>query len=437
MHEPLMTAAKPTSLRRRLIWGAALLVAAGGIAWAVWHPRPQTGPGAPGQGRRNAGPMPVVAATVTKADLDITMDGLGTVASLATVTVKTQIAGTIQQIAFKEGQMVNKGDFLVQIDPRPYQQQLDQYVGQLLKDKALLKQAELDLARYKTLLAEDSIASQTVDTQDSLVSQLKGTVATDEAQVGTAKLNLVYCHIVSPISGKVGLRQVDIGNYVTPSDANGLVVITQIQPMSVTFPLSEDRLPAVLKQVNKGNVLKASAYAKTPSDTLLAVGKLDSIDSQIDTTTGTIKMRALFDNDPQILFPNQFVNVVLLVNTLHDAKTIPSAARLNGAPGDYVYLIKDDNTVTVRKITVGPQSGDKIAIFGGLEFGDKVVVDGADKLREGAAVVVSQPLAAAPADGDQPAQGERRHRNRDGANADAKPGDAKPNDAKQGEAKPQ
>jgi multidrug efflux system membrane fusion protein len=423
MHETLMTAAKPVSLRRKLIWGAALLAVAGGIAWVVFHPRPQTGPGAPGQGRRNQGPMPVVAATVAKADLDITMDGLGTVASLATVTVKTQIAGTIQQIAFKEGQMVKQGDFLMQIDPRPYQAQFEQYSGQLLKDKALLKQAEIDLKRYKTLLAEDSIASQTVDTQDSLVEQYKGTVATDQAQVDNARLNITYCHIVSPVSGRAGLRQVDIGNYVTPSDANGLVVVTQVQPISVTFPLSEDRLPAVLKQYNKGSELKASAYAKTPSDTLLAVGKLDSIDSQIDTTTGTIKMRALFNNEPQILFPNQFVNVVLLVDTLKDAKIIPSAARQNGAPGDYVYLIKDDNTVTVRKITVGPQSGDKIAVLSGLEFGDKVVVDGADKLREGAQIVL--PGAPAADAAQQPPQGERKRRNKDG------------DTAKQGEAKPQ
>ena len=424
MHEPLMTAAKPVSLRRKLIWGVALLAVAGGIGWVVFHPKPQAGPGFPG--RRGGGPMPVVAAAVAKSDLDITMDGLGTVASLATVTVKTQIAGTIQQIAFKEGQMVKQGDFLLQIDPRPYQQQFDQYSGQLLRDKALLKQAEIDLARYKTLLSEDSIAAQTVDTQDSLVQQLKGTVLTDEAQVGTAKLNLTYCHIVAPVSGRAGLRMVDLGNYVTPSDANGLVVITQVQPISVTFPLSEDRLPAVLKQVNAGSSLKATAFDKA-SNTQLAVGKLDSIDSQIDTTTGTIKMRALFANDPQIMFPNQFVNVVLLVETLKDAKTIPSAARQNGAPGDYVYLVKDDNTVTVRKITVGPQSGDKIAVLSGLDFGDKVVVDGADKLREGAQVVLpgATPAAAGAA---PPQQGEHRRK---------KDGEAKPGDAKQGEAKQQ
>lgn len=420
MHEPLLTAAKPTSLRRRLIWVAALILVAAGIGWVVFHPRPQA---TPGKNRINQnGPMPVVAATVQKSDLDITINALGTVTPLATVTVKTQIAGQLQEIAFQEGQTVKKGDFLFQIDPRPYQRQLEQYSGQLLKDQALQKQAELDLARYKTLLAEDSIASQTVDTQASLVQQYRGAVATDQAQVDTAKLNITYCHIIAPVSGRVGLRQVDLGNYVQPGDATGLVVITQMQPMSVVFTLAEDNLPAVLQQVNKGATLKASAYAKQPSTNLLAVGNLDSIDSQIDVTTGTVKLRGIFANDPQILFPQQFVNIVLLVDTLRDTKTIPSAALQNGAPGTYVYLVKDDNTVTVRPIKSGPQSGDRLAVLSGLEVGDKVVVDGADKLREGASVSLPAAATGATVPVDNPAAGDKRgRRDKDAAKTPATP----------------
>ncbi|HMA49023.1 MAG TPA: MdtA/MuxA family multidrug efflux RND transporter periplasmic adaptor subunit [Magnetospirillaceae bacterium] len=424
MHEPHLSAAKPTTLRRRLIWGAALVVVAGAIAWVVLHPKPQTAgaPGAPpggkpgGRGAFQAGPMPVVAASVTKANLDVTLNALGTVTPLATVTVKTQIAGTLMEIGFQEGQMVKKGDFLAQIDPRPYEHALEQAQGQLAKDQALLKQAQLDLKRYKTLLSEDSIASQQVDTQDSLVEQYKGTVITDQANVGTAKLNLIYCHITAPVTGRVGLRQVDLGNYVQTSDTNGLVVITQMQPMSVVFTLPEDQLPQVLTQTTKGNQLKVTAYdrAKTLK---LAEGKLDTIDNQIDSTTGTVKLRALFANDPQILYPQQFVNVDLLVNTLVDAKTVPTAAVQNGAPGAYVYLVKDDNTVTVRPVKVGPQSGDKIAILSGLEVGDKVVVDGADKLREGSQVTLPAPgdATAAPKGGANPPSSadDQPHRRRD------------------------
>jgi multidrug efflux system membrane fusion protein len=342
----------------------------------------------------------VVAATVTKSNLDVTLNALGTVTPLATVTVKTQIAGTLQEIAFQEGQMVKKGDFLAQIDPRPYEHALEQAQGTLARDQALLKQAEIDLKRYKTLLAEDSIASQQVDTQESLVEQYKGTVITDQANVGTAKLNLIYCHITAPVTGRVGLRQVDLGNYVQTSDTNGLVVITQMEPMSVIFTLPEDQLPQVLTQTTKGTQLKVTAYdrAKTIK---LAEGKLDTIDNQIDSTTGTVKLRALFANNPEILYPQQFVNVDLLVNTLVDAKAVPTAAVQNGAPGSYVYLIKDDNTVTVRPIKIGPQSGDKVAVLSGLEVGDKVVVDGADKLREGSQVTL--PAAADSAGG--PARG--------------------------------
>jgi len=442
MHEPglpgALSVAKPSSLRRRLIWGAAIIAIAGAIAWVVFHPRPDSAkPGGGGRSGRFAlsGPMPVVTATVGKADLDITLDALGAVTPLATVTVKTQIAGQLTEIAFQEGQMVKKGDFLVQIDPRPYQQALEQAQGQLLRDQALLKNAELDLARYKTLLTQDSIASQQVDTQAALVQQDQGTVLIDQAQVATAKLNLVYCHITAPVGGRVGLRQVDLGNYVQTSDTNGIVVITKMTPMSVVFTLPEDQLPSVLQQVNQGKTLTVTAFDRAHT-TKLAVGKLDTIDNQIDPTTGTVKLRALFDNDPAILFPQQFVNVELLVTTLKDAINVPSAAVQNGAPGTYVYLVKDDNTVTVRPIKLGPQSGDRVAVISGLAPGDKVVVDGSDKLREGAAVTL--PAAANPADGDKTGEkaGEksgRPHRDRTGD----KPGEKKSPGTADPAAKPQ
>ena len=427
MHEPRLSPAKPTSMRRRLIWGAALVVVAGAIAWVVFHPRPQNGaPGAggPGGGRRGgnfqAGPVPVVAATVGKGSLDVKLNALGTVSPLATVTVKTQIAGTLQELGFQEGQLIKKGDFLAQIDPRPYQQALENAQGQLARDQALLKQAEIDLKRYKTLLSEDSIAGQQVDTQESLVEQYKGTVITDQAVVGTAKLNLTYCHIVAPVTGRVGLRQVDLGNYVQTSDANGIVVITQMQPMSVIFTLPEDQLPQVLMQTNKGSQLAVDAYDRQKT-VKLTTGKLDTIDNQIDVSTGTIKLRAVFANDPQILFPQQFVNVDLLVNTLKDVTLMPTAGVQNGAPGTFALVVKDDNTVAIKVIKLGPQSGDKVAVLSGLDVGDKVVVDGADKLKEGSVVSIGdRPTIAAPAGAGGDPQRRRRDRG-DGSPASQQP----------------
>lgn len=433
IQDPHLTKVKTNPWRRRIIWGVVLLAAAGGIAWVVLHPRPQTsagGAGAPPGGAAagrarfgQTGPMPVVVASVSKNDLEITLDGLGAVTPLATVTVKTQIPGQLVEIGFQEGQLVKKGDFLAQIDPRPYQQQLDQAQGQLLRDQALLKNAELDLARYKTLLAEDSIASQQVDTQEALVQQDRGLVMIDQAQVATARLNLTYCHIIAPVTGRVGLRQVDLGNYVQTSDANGIVVITQMQPMSVVFTIPEDRLPAVLQQVNQGKSLTVTAFDRGNIQKL-AIGKLDTIDNQIDPTTGTVKLRALFNNDPAILFPQQFVNAVLLVDVLKDAKTVPAAAVQNGAPGAYVYLVKDDNTVTVRPVKIGPQAADRVQILSGLELGDKVVIDGADKLREGAPVII--PGRDAKPAGDAPAGEPKRERRNKSDNPDNQDKTGKP-----------
>jgi multidrug efflux system membrane fusion protein len=315
------------------------------------------------------------------------------------------------QIAFTEGQIVNKGDFLAQIDPRPYQNALDQAQGQLLRDKALLDSAQVDFARYRKLVAQDSIARQQLDTQIGLVHQYEGTVKTDEAMVSNAQLNLAYCRIVAPVSGRVGLRQVDVGNYVQTSDTNGIVVITQLKPISVLFTLAEDNLPAVLKRLQSGATLPVTVYDRTQSNKL-ATGKLATVDNQIDPTTGTVKLRAQFENEDESLFPNQFVNTELLVDTLHGVTIIPTAAIQRGAPGTFVYLVGADQTVSVRPVKLGPSEGEQVAIRDGLAPGDKVVTDGADRLRDGAKVTLPDGAAAPKAPQRTPGARNRQGPNR-------------------------
>jgi multidrug efflux system membrane fusion protein len=394
---PVDVVSRP-SRRSRLRWVLWVLIALAIIGAAVWYyPRPESQPKTTGRSQFG-GPVPVGVATVQKGDMPVTLTGLGTVTPLATVTVKTQLNGYLTQVAFQEGQMVKKGDFLAQIDPRPYQVALEQAEGQLAKDQALLKNAQLDLVRYNTLVAQNSVATQTRDTQVSLVAQDQAAIKTDQAQVDAQKLNLVYAHIVSPVTGRVGLRQVDAGNYVQTSDPNGIVVVTQLQPISVIFTLPEDNLPAVVKQLHKGATLAATAYDRTGT-TELGKGHLETVDNQIDTTTGTVKLRAIFDNEQEILFPNQFVNVGLLVDTLHDTDIVPSAAIQHGAPGAFVYVVKPDQTAAVQQVKLGPGDGQHIAVLDGLQPGEKVVVDGSDRLREGAKVTLAaaaNPQGAAP-----------------------------------------
>jgi len=353
------------------------------------------------------GAMPVVAATAAKGSIDIVYSGLGTVTPLATVTVRTQISGQIMRIAFTEGQIVKQGELLVEIDSRPYERQRDNAQGQLLRDQALLKNAYLDLARYKTLVAQDSIPRQQLDTQESLVHQLEGTVKSDQAMVDTATLNIDYCHIIAPVGGRVGLRQVDAGNYVQPGDANGLVILTQLEPITVIFTLPEDNLPVVMKRLHAGATLTAEAWDRSLS-TKLATGTLITVDNQIDTTTGTVKLRAQFDNKDGSLFPNQFVNIRLIADTLQNATIIPVAAVQRGAPGTFVYLVNADDTVSVRPVELGPSEGERVAVTSGLAPGDNVVVDGSDKLRDGAKVTprTTETPAAPPAKG----QGGQRKR---------------------------
>jgi membrane fusion protein, multidrug efflux system len=370
-----------------------LLLVLGAVAWIVLRPQ------APAQRLgRNAltGPMPVVAATAEKGDMPVTLNALGTVTPLATVTVMTQISGQLMSVGFQEGQEVNKGDFLAQIDPRPYQAALDQLQAQLLRDQALLKGAQIDLARYQKLAAQNSIAQQQADDQLYLVHQDEGTVKSDEAQVENAQLNLAYCHIVSPVTGRVGLRLVDPGNYITPSSSSGIAVVAQLKPMSVIFTLPEDNLPALLRRVNTGAKLQVTAFDRS-GNTRIATGTLSTLDNEIDPTTGTVKLRALFDNDDEMLFPNQFVNVQLLLDTDSGATIIPSAAVQRGAPGTFVYVVKSDNTVTVQKVALGPSDAERVAVKSGLEPGDMVVIDGVDKLREGATIAL--PAAAPASDG--------------------------------------
>jgi multidrug efflux system membrane fusion protein len=374
--------AAPRSRWSRVIWLTVGLLVLAALGWIVLRPQTQSAR----SGRfALAGPMPVVAATVETGDMPVTINALGTVTPLANVTVRTQISGQLIEIGFKEGQEVAKGDFLAQIDPRPYQATLDNMLGQEARDEAQLENAKRDLVRYSKLVTENSIAQQQRDTQEALVKQLVGTVASDQSQIDMAKLNLAYCRIVAPVSGRVGLRQVDAGNYVQVSDANGIVVITQVKPISVIFSLPEDNLTAIIPRLRAGATLEVTALDRG-GKTKLDTGTLATFDNQIDTSTGTFKLRAQFDNTAETLFPNQFVNVKLLVDTLKGAAVMPTAAVQRGAPGTFVYVIKSDDAVAVQKITLGPSTAERVVVTEGLQPGDRVVVDGADKLRDGAKV---------------------------------------------------
>src|ERR1700677_817465 len=330
----------------------ALLVVAG----VVWWTRQDGGPQSGGAGR-NGTPMSIVPETVGKGDIGINIDALGTVTSLATVTIKSQISGYLLKIDFKEGDDVKKGDLIAEIDPRPFEATLAQANGNLVRDQALLKGAQVDLARYQGLAAQNAVPRQTLDTQVALVAQDEGTVEADRAAVKAAQVNLQYCRIVSPLDGRVGLRQVDQGNYVTPGDTNGLVVITQLQPISVLFVLPEDNIQTVLKRMQSGALLPAAAYDRSGTNKI-ADGTLQTFDSQIDPTTGTIKARSQYANDNKILYPNQFVNVRLLVDTHKDVTIMPTAGIQRGVPGTFVYLVNSDDTVSVRKVALGVTDGE-------------------------------------------------------------------------------
>jgi multidrug efflux system membrane fusion protein len=368
------------------------------VAGVVWWARNQSAPQQSGGGRSGSAPMSIVPETVSKGDIGINLNALGTVASLATVTIRTQISGYLIKVAFKEGDEDKKGDLLAEIDPRPYEAALAQQRGQLARDEALLKGAQVDLTRYQGLAAQNAVPHQTLDTQIALVAQYQGLVEADRAAVKAAEVNLNFCRILSPLDGRVGLRLVDQGNYVTPGDANGLVVITQIQPISVLFTVPEDNLPAIARRLRDGATLPVSAYDRGGINKI-ADGTLQTFDSQIDPTTGTIRLRAQFSNDNKALFPNQFVNIRLLVDTHKDVVTMSTAGVQRGVPGTFVYLVNADSTVSVRPVKLGVTDGDRVEVLSGLTPGERVVIDGADKLRDGAKIALrseTAPGATAP-----------------------------------------
>lgn len=344
-------------------------------------------------------PQTVGAATIGLSDIRVIVNALGTVAPLVTVTVQTQIDGQLMAVPFTEGQMVKKGDTLAQIDQRPYELLQAQYEGQLARDQGVLAQAQVDLARYQKLSEQNSIARQQYEDQVYIVQQDIGTVKLDQAQVDQEKLNILYCHIVSPVTGRVGLRLVDPGNYVQASSGTGIAVVTQLQPITVIFIIPEDDLPDVMPQLNAGTKLEVAAYDRANLREL-AVGQVSAVDNQVDTTTGTVKVRAQFDNADNKLFPNQFVNARLLVKTLKDAVTVPTAAIQRGAPGAYVYVINADGTVSVRRIATSAVDGDRAAVTSGLSAGERVVIDGTDRLRDGMHVTVA-PEAGQPGEANQ------------------------------------
>lgn len=340
------------------------------------------------KGANAAKAIPVVTAIAKPGDVHVYLSGLGTVTPLATVVVKSRVDGEIMKINFKEGQMVKRGEVLVEIDPRPFEAALTQAEGQLMRDKALLADARLDLARYQTLLKQDSIASQQVDTQQALVRQYEGTVKIDEGLFATAKLNLAYTKVTAPVSGRVGLRQIDVGNIAHATDANGLAIITQLQPMSVLFSLPEDTIPELAKKIKTDKKIIVNAFDRAYKEKITS-GILQTIDNQIDPTTGMVKLRAEFTNEDLNLFPSQFVNAQVLLETKNNVVTIPSAAVQHGKAGDFTFVVNKDDTVKQRPIVVGTVQGNKSEIVSGLASGEMVVVDGADKLRDGAKVDIS------------------------------------------------
>ncbi len=395
--------------RRRNLWPwfIFLLLVAGLVVWL--HPWAR-------KGTQHAGASPPVAvsvAPVVTGNIDVVLTELGTVTPLATITVQSQISGYLQQVNFKEGQDVGRGFLLALVDPRPYQVQVEQYTAQLARDTAALHQAQMDLARYQTLGRQNSIAKQTLQDQVFTVAQDQATIKIDQSQIDTAKLDIMYCHVTAPVDGRVGLRQVDAGNYVTSSLTNGLVVLTQIKPISVIFTVAEDDIQPILEKLNGNVSLAVDAYDRTDT-TKLASGTVETIDNQVDTSTGTVKLRATFPNADERLFPNEFVNAHLRLQTLSGVLIVPTPAIQNGPQGNFVYVMKpsdakgDAGKVAVQLVKTGYAHADRTVVQSGLAAGDQVVIDGTDRLHDGAAVTVPSKGGGAGGSGGQHA-GHHRH----------------------------
>ena len=400
--------------RRPWIWLLAACLLAGGIWLAFFQSSggEQQQAGKKKKGDPASRVTPVVAEAAKTGDINVFLNGLGTVTPLRTVTVRSRVEGELMRVLFTEGQVVKAGDVLAEIDPRPFQVQLTQAEGQMTRDKALLENARLDLERYRTLLKQDSIAEQQVAGQESLVRQYEGVVKVDQSQIDNARLQLSYARIAAPVGGRIGLRQVDPGNIVRAGDANGLVVITQLQPITVIFTIPQDNLPVVLKRLKSGDKIPVEAYDRDQK-TLLAKGALITVDNQIDTATGTVKLKAQFANEDGGLFANQFVNVRMLVDTMRDATIVSSAAIQRGSQGIFVYVVKDDQTVAMRPVKLGPMEGANTAVEDGLRPGEQVVVDGTDRLREGAKVELANREPGKPAmkgDGSGKKKGGRKRK---------------------------
>lgn len=408
-HVPTPAAPRePARPWRRRWWMSAVavlgLAAVVGLAWYLTQREPATAN--PAAGRRGAAATTVGTAVAVRADVPITVEALGTVTPAATVTVRPQVTGVLREVLFREGQLVKRGQLLATIDPRQFEMALMQATGQRQRDAAQLENARLTLQRYRTLLAQDSIARQDVDTQAALVRQLEGTATTNRANEGTARLNLGYSRIVAPIAGRVGLRVVDVGNVVSAGDTNGIAVITQTAPIDVEFSLPQDRVPEVQARVAAGAELPVTALDRSRA-TELATGRFSTLDNQIDVQTGTVRAKARFANAGETLFPNQFVNVRLLLQTLQGAVVVPVAAVRKRSEGDYVYVLDGaSRTVSLRPVTRGPATDERVVVASGLRAGETVVTEGADRLKDGARVVLPGDAPASGAANGRRARGE-------------------------------
>lgn len=434
-HTEVVRTDPPPQPPRRGWIGWVVVLALAGIGYWQWPrlkgflpstqaPAQATAKGGRGRRGEGGGPLQVVGVRATKGTIKVFITGLGAVTPIYTVTVNSRVTGELMKVLYKEGQMVHKGDLLLQIDPRPYEVQLEQAEGQLIHDQALLKDARLDLDRYQTLIKQDAIPQQTLDAQVALVTQYEGTIKTDQSQIDNAKLNLVYCNITSPITGRVGLRLVDPGNIVQGTGTTGLVVITQLDPISVIFTVGEDQLPPILERMRGGEELPVEAWDRELKNKL-ADGKLETIDNQIDPTTGTLKLRAVFANPDNKLFPSQFVNARLLVQQKQNVTLLPNNAVQRNSQGTYVWTVDDDRTVSVHPITVGTTEGDFSEITSGIEPGNTVVTVGVDRLEEGGKVNV-QLADEQPKSGKRGGAGKAAGRKSPGASAFTSAGESAP-----------